>query len=77
LEDLIQTDAAINPGNSGGPLLNMRGEVIGMTTAMIPYAQGIGFTIPINTIKRFGLEIWKSSKAMDRSNNHAFRGAYR
>jgi S1-C subfamily serine protease len=53
LEDLIQTDAAINPGNSGGPLLNMRGEVIGMTTAMIPYAQGIGFAIPINTIKRF------------------------
>ena len=77
LEDLIQTDAAINPGNSGGPLLNMRGEVIGMTTAMIPYAQGIGFAIPINTIKRFGLEIWKSSKAMDRSNNYAFRGAYR
>jgi len=52
-EDLIQTDAAINPGNSGGPLINMVGEAIGVTTAMIPYAQGIGFAIPINVVKRF------------------------
>lgn len=53
LEDLIQTDAAINPGNSGGPLINVGGEAIGVTTAIIPYAQGIGFAIPINTVKRF------------------------
>jgi S1-C subfamily serine protease len=53
LEDLLQTDAAINPGNSGGPLINVAGEAVGVTTAMIPYAQGIGFAIPINHVKRF------------------------
>jgi serine protease Do len=51
MEPLIQTDAPINPGNSGGPLLNRCGEVIGITTAIMPEAQGIGFAIPINLAK--------------------------
>ena len=49
--NLVQTDAPINPGNSGGPLVDIRGRVVAINTAIIPYAQGIGFAIPVNTVK--------------------------
>ncbi|MEN1760118.1 serine protease HtrA [Anoxynatronum sibiricum] len=51
IDNLIQTDASINPGNSGGPLLNARGQVIGINTAKIQTGEGLGFSIPINTSK--------------------------
>ena len=59
LEDVIQTDAAINPGNSGGPLLDIEGKMIGINSAMIPFAQGIGFAIPIDQVKEIVDDIVK------------------
>jgi S1-C subfamily serine protease len=59
-EGLLQTDAAINPGNSGGPLVNARGEVVGINTAVIPWAQGMGFAVSARTAT------WVTSVLMSR-----------
>ena len=64
LKDLIQTDAAINPGNSGGPLCNLRGEVIGINTAILPGAVGLGFSIPINKASEIAEQLIKSGRVL-------------
>jgi S1-C subfamily serine protease len=65
----IQTDAAINPGNSGGPLIDERGQVIGMTTAIRADAQGLGFAIPIETAERIANQLLTDGRA-----SHPFLG---
>jgi serine protease Do len=57
IENLVQTDAAINPGNSWGPLIDLEGKIIAINTAIIPYAQGIGFAVPINAAKQCTVDI--------------------
>ena len=67
--NFIQTDAAINPGNSGGPLLNARGEVVGMNTAIISGAQGLGFAIPMEAVQRISSQLVADGKV-----DHPFIG---
>jgi S1-C subfamily serine protease len=62
IDDVLQTDAALNPGNSGGPLLNSRGEAIGVNTAIIPGAQGICFATAIDTVQWVLLQLLKDGR---------------
>ena len=61
-DNFLQTDASINPGNSGGPLFNLAGEVVGINTAIVPGAQGIGFSIPVNMAKAILSDLKTSGK---------------
>ncbi len=70
-DGFLQTDAAINPGNSGGPLLNLEGEVVGINTAIIPYAQGIGFAVPVNMARQIMDDLVKYGKV-----NRGWLGVY-
>lgn len=70
-DGFLQTDAAINPGNSGGPLLNLDGEVVGINTAIIPYAQGIGFAVPVNMARQILDDLVKYGKV-----NRGWLGVY-
>lgn len=71
LENLIQTDAAINEGNSGGPLLNLKGEVIGVNTAIASNAQNVGFVLPVNAAKRDIEQVKNTGKI-----TYAYLGVY-
>jgi serine protease Do len=62
MEGLVQTDAAINPGNSGGPLINAEGAVVGINTAVVPWAQGIGFAVPARTASWVAAELMRKGE---------------
>jgi len=63
IDDVLQTDATLNPGNSGGPLVDSRGEVIGVNTAIIPAAQGICFATAIDTVKWVVMQLLRNGRA--------------
>ncbi|MGI0078444.1 MAG: S1C family serine protease [Nitrososphaerales archaeon] len=63
-EGFIQTDAAVNPGNSGGPLADLSGDVIGINTAIIPFAHGVGFAIPINIVRNSVAQILEKGRVV-------------
>jgi serine protease Do len=65
-DDFMQTDASINPGNSGGPLINLKGEVVGINTAIVAQGQGIGFAIPVNLVKKIMAQLRDKGKVMQR-----------
>jgi serine protease Do len=67
MTNLIQTDTSINPGNSGGPLVDSNGRVVGITTAMMPMAQGLGFSVPLDTLKATIARINKQREARPNS----------
>jgi S1-C subfamily serine protease len=62
VDNVIQSDAALNPGNSGGPLINTQGEVVGVNTAIIQGANGMSFSVNINTAKEIGSQLVKTGK---------------
>jgi len=63
-EGLVQTDAAINPGNSGGPLVDLSGAVVGINTAVVPFAQGVGFALPVHAAQRITAELRRSGRVV-------------
>jgi len=64
IDNILQSDAAMNPGNSGGPMIDTKGEVIGINTAIIPYAQGISFSIGIDTAKEIARYLISEGKVI-------------
>lgn len=63
-EGMVQTDAAINPGNSGGPLVDLGGRVVGINTAVVPFAQGVGFALPIHAAQRVTEELRRTGRVV-------------